>query len=60
MGLHISYYKYSVIIVLSVLFYQLTPIQRALEYDHLDVCKFLLNKGAKAISEDWVSSIECI
>ena len=40
--------------------YQKTPIQCALECGHLDVFKFLLNKGAKVTSEDLVSSIECI
>ena len=38
----------------------MTPIQWALEHDHLDVFKFLLNKGATVTSEDLVSSIECI
>ena len=36
--------------------YQRTPIQCALERGHLDVFKFLLNKGAKVTSEDLVST----
>ena len=38
----------------------MTPIQCALVHHHLDVFKFLLIKGAKATSEDLVSSIERI
>ena len=36
---------------------QWTPIQWALERGRLHVFKFLLSKGAKATSEDLVSSI---
>ena len=38
----------------------MTPIQCALERGHVNVIDLLLDKRAKATSEDLVSSIECI